>query len=402
LQLKAKVLYLASMAAFMRSFAHVIYVPAQKDILFDFGTTTALFGLTMSLFALVFAVSQLFLGPLVDRFESKRILLVGLSIFTIGSLGGVIAQNIEWLFLVRLLQALGIAAAVIVGLALISDVIPKTERGRAMGVFEIFNAAGAAAGPIIGAFIAVWLGWRVDFILIGFLGFALLLFVYWQLPEHDVIAEKVGLRHMFTILRTPATLGAIALGLVQFYALFTIFTILPPMLSEQMGLDIGAIGLLISLLPIGAMLGSLVGGHISDRIRVRNILIPGSICAVIGYSSLTYLSRTADVNTLIVIIGGIIFLSGISIGFCLPVQLKIMVDHFPSIRGTANGLLIFFRFMGASMAPIITGYLADKYSLTAGFGSAAILLSIGAVMTILLITDKTPTPLSVMIDELHT
>ena len=398
MQLKTKVLYLASMAAFMRSFGQVIYVPAQKDILIDLGITTAMFGLTLSLFALVFAVTQLFLGPLVDRFESKRILLVGMSIFTIGSLGGVIAQNIELLFLVRMLQASGIAAAVIVGLALISDVIPKTERGRAMGVFEIFNAGGAAAGPIIGAFIAVWLGWRVDFLLLGLLGFVLLLFVYWQLPEHNVIAEKVGLRHMFTILRTPATLGAILLGLVQFYALFTIFTVLPPMLSDQMGLDIGAIGLLISLLPIGSMLGSLAGGLISDRIRVRNVLVPGSICAAMGYSFLTYLSRTADINTPIYVIGGIIFLSGVSIGFCLPAQLKIMVDHFPSIRGTANGLLIFSRFMGASMAPVITGYLADKYSVTAGFGSAAILLSIGAVLTILLITDKTPTPVPVRID----
>jgi MFS family permease len=185
---------------------------------------------------------------------------------------------------------------------------------------------------------------------------------------------------------------------VQFYALFTIFTVLPPMLSDQMGLDIGAIGLLISLLPIGSMLGSLAGGLISDRIRVRNVLVPGSICAALGYSFLTYLSRTADINTPLYVIGGIIFLSGVSIGFCLPAQLKIMVDHFPSIRGTANGLLIFSRFMGASMAPVITGYLADKYSVTAGFGSAVIMLSIGAVLTILLITDKTPTPVPVRID----
>jgi MFS family permease len=206
---------------------------------------------------------------------------------------------------------------------------------------------------------------------------------------------------MFTILRTPSTLGAIVLGMVQFYALFTIFTILPPMLSDQMGLNIGAIGLVISLLPVGSMLGSFAGGPVSDRIGVRNVLIPGSICAALGFSLLTYLSKTSDIYTPVYVIGGIIFLSGISIGFCLPAQLKIMVDHFPSIRGTANGLMIFFRFMGASMAPAITGYLADKFSVTAGFGSTAILLSIGAVVTILLITDITPTPIPVRIDELH-
>jgi DHA1 family bicyclomycin/chloramphenicol resistance-like MFS transporter len=386
----------------MRSFAHLIYVPAQKDILIELDITTAMFGLTLSIFALIFAAAQLFLGPLVDRFESKQILLMGISILTIGSFGGAIAQSYGLFLVVRMLQALGIAASVLVGLALISDIIPITGRGKAMGVFEIFNAAGAAAAPILGAFIALWLGWRVNFLLLGFVGVALFIFVYWQLPKHAVIAEKVGLRQMFTILRTPATLGAIVLGTVQFYTLFTVFTILPGMLSGQMGLDIGEIGLLISLLPLGAMIGSLSGGHVTDRIRVRLVLIPGAICAALGFGVLTVLSITADLYTPVYFVGGIIFISGISIGFCLPAQLKIMVDHFPSIRGTANGLLIFFRFMGSSMAPAITGYLADQYSIAAGFASATFLLSIGAFLAILLISDTAHSPVSVRMDELQT
>jgi sugar phosphate permease len=146
----------------------------------------------------------------------------------------------------------------------------------------------------------------------------------------------------------------------------------------------------------------MAGGYISDKFKVRSVLIPGSISAALGYTILAYLSRTADMNTPIIVIGGIIFLSGVSIGFCLPAQLKIMVDYFPSIRGTASGFLLFSRFIGAALAPAVTGYLADKYSLTAGFGSAAILLSLGAVLAILLITDRTPAPVPVLADEPHT
>ncbi len=395
MQLKTKVLYLASLAAFMRSFSQVIYVPSQIDILHDLEMTTALFGLTLSVFALTFAIAQLFLGPVVDRYESKRIMLAGMLLFSIASLGGIFVQSIEAFFLIRTLQALGIAAAVIVGIALISDVIPGSERGRAMGTFEILNAAGAAAGPIIGAFIAIWIGWRMDFLLLGLVGIGLAIFAYWQLPEQAVRTEKVGVREMFTILRNPPTLGATIIGFVQFYALFTVFTLLPLMLNTQFGLGIGSIGLLVSLLPIGAIIGSLLGGRASDRTNIRNVLIPGSLLAAFAFSILTLISRSADQSTPIAIIAGAVITSGFAIGFCLPAQLKIMVDYFPSLRGTVSGLAIFFRFIGAALSPIVSGYLADTFSPTAGYASAAILLTVGAVISILTIREPSPTRVEV-------
>ncbi len=401
MQLKTKVLYLASLVAFMRSFSQVIYVPSQVDILHDLETTTALFGLTLSVFALTFAVAQLFLGPVVDRYNGKRILLAGMLLFSIGSLGGIFVQSIEAFFLIRMLQALGIAAAVIVGIALISDVIPGSERGGAMGTFEIWNAAGAAAGPILGALLAIWIGWRVDFLLLGLLGMVLALFAYWQLPDQAVRTEKVGLREISTILRNPPTLGATIIGFVEFYALFTVFTLLPLMLSKQMGLSTGSIGFLVSLLPIGAIIGSLLGGRASDKTNIRNVLIPGSLLAAFAFSVLTVISRTADQSTPITFIAGAVITSGFAIGFSLPAQLKIMVDYFPSLRGTASGVSISFRFLGATLSPVVTGYLADTFSLTAGYGSAAILLAAGAVISILTIKEPSPTPAEVGIDTIN-
>lgn len=401
MQLKTKVLYIASLAAFMRSFSQLIYVPSQLDILSDLGMTTALFGLTLSIFALTFAIAQLFLGPLVDRYESKRILLAGISLFIIGSLGGAFVQSIGVFFFIRTLQALGIAAAVIVGIALISDIIPDAERGRAMGTFEILNAAGASAGPIIGAFIAIWIGWRVDFILLGLLGILLALFTYWQLPSGSVRSQKVGLREMYIIIRNPPTLGATVIGFVQFYALFTVFTLLPLMLSMNLGLSTGNIGLLVSLLPIGAIIGSLIGGRTADKTNIRNVLIPGSILAALAFSVLTLISKTANPDTPVVYIAIAVITSGFAIGFSLPAQLKIMVDYFPSLRGTASGLSLTFRFIGATLSPVVTGYLADSSGLTAGYGSAVLLLTVGAVISILTIKEPTPSPVESSLEPRH-
>ena len=401
MKLKTKVLYLASLTAFMRSFSQIIYIPSQVDILHDLEMTTALFGLTLSVFALTFSVAQFTLGPVVDRYDGKRILLYGLLVFTMCSMGGFFVQGIGAFFLIRTLQALGLAAAGIVGVALISDVIPGSERGGAMGTFEIMNAAGAAAGPIIGAFIAIWIGWRVDFLLLGLLGIALALLAYWHLPDQPVHTEKVGIREMSTILRNPPTFGATVIGFVQFYALFTVLTLLPLMLSTQLGLSTGKIGLLVSLLPFGAIIGSLLGGRASDKTNIRNVLIPGTLLAACAFGVLTLISRTADQSTPVVFIASTAFVSGFAIGFCLPAQLKIMVDYFPLFRGTASGLTMSFRFIGATLSPVVAGYLADAFSLTAGYGSAVILLTAGAVITIITIKEPTPTPVAIGLDTSH-
>ena len=133
MSLKAKVLYLASMAAFLRPFAHVIYVPSQVAMRQELGTTTSMMGLSLSVYAFVFAVSQILYGPIVDRFDGRRVLLFGMGLFAISSFGLYFASGVEVLLLLRGAQGLGIAAAVIVGLALISDVIPQVSAGAPWG-----------------------------------------------------------------------------------------------------------------------------------------------------------------------------------------------------------------------------------------------------------------------------
>jgi len=74
-------------------------------------------------------------------------------------------------------------------------------------------------------------------------------------------------------------------------------------------------------------------------------------------------------------------------GFCLPVLIKIMVESFPVIRGTAGALQYFARFGGATVAPVLTGFLNDSLGLPAGFGSAAVFIFIGWFIGLFAIKD---------------
>jgi len=386
--LKTKVLYLVSIAAFMRPFAQLIYVPSQVTMSQELGVSLAMIGLTLSVYALVFAFAQIFYGPIVDRFDGKGILLAGMIIFVIGSLGGYLAPNIGLLLLSRSLQGLGIASLVIVSVALISDVFPQSDRGRAMGVFEIFNAIGAAAGPIIGAVIATWLGWREDFLLMTILGAGILGYAYWQLPSQSISGKKVGPSEMVLILRTRATFGSVFHGLIKFYSLFTIFILLPILLTKNLNMGETESGFMTSVLPIGAIFGSFIGGWASDRRKMRPMLLVGTIVAFLGFSFLTYLSWQANSTTPIALIAGCVSICGFAIGFCLPMQLKLMVDYFPDMRATASGLLLFSRMIGATLTPVISGYLAQTYGVAAGFALTSVLLGIAFLVGLFTFYDK--------------
>lgn len=392
--MRTKILYLVSLATFLRSFAQVMYTPSLVTMRGDLETTTVMVALTLSVYGLVLAFAQIAYGPIVDRFNSKSILLISMSVFTLASLGGFLSQGVAQLLVVRALQALGIAAAAAVGIALITDLFPPSERGRAMGVFEVFNAAGAAAGPVIGAAIAIWFSWRVDFLMLAFTGLAVVLFSLWQLPAQSAHAQKVGLTDMFLIARTPPTTGALYLGLVQFYALYTMHTLIPVLLTDRLGLTVGGIGIMLAILPIGAIVGSSLGGRTSDRIGSRPTLLFGSIGTVLSMGALTFLSIAASPTTPFLLVATFVLTLGFSIGICLPVQIKVMVEYFPVMRGTAGSLLYAARFLGAAIAPVLTGYLADQLSLPAGFGSATILLASGALVTFIVISDPAPEPVA--------
>ena len=99
MKLKTKVLYIVSFAAFLRSFAQVIYVPSLATMRSDLNTTTAMIGLTFSIYGLCLAFAQIAYGPIVDRFESKRILLVGLMLYLFGNLVAYFTSGIEMLLL---------------------------------------------------------------------------------------------------------------------------------------------------------------------------------------------------------------------------------------------------------------------------------------------------------------
>ncbi|MFT4259363.1 MFS transporter [Microbacterium sp.] len=102
-------------------------------------------------------------GKLSDVFGRRALIVIGIAIFTAGSLAGALAPTMEWLIFARVLQGAGSGALVILPQAAVADVVPARQRGLYAGILSTVFAAASIAGPFVGGLLAQGPGWRWGF-----------------------------------------------------------------------------------------------------------------------------------------------------------------------------------------------------------------------------------------------
>lgn len=285
----------------------------------DFNVTPATLGWLFTAYALVFGIATTFYGRLGDLYGVRRFLVIGIAIFSAGSLLAAIALNFELLLGARIFQASGAAAIPALGTATIFRVVPAHRRGMAMGYMSAVIASGAGIGPVVGGALADFVSWRALFLIPGVLvliipvllrilpplegaghgrldivggiflgiGIAGLLISVTNLERAGVSSPVVWLPFMVFIVgmtllinrvrsRDDAFIPKVLLEnrnyvLVAITAMFMMMTAmgsmitLPLLLDEVQGIRVGQIGLV--LLPsavVSAILGP-IGGKLADR-----------------------------------------------------------------------------------------------------------------------------------------
>lgn len=114
-------------------------------------------------------------GKLGDLYGRRRMILIGLGLFTLASIFCALAQSMQQLVLARILQGIGAGGMVSVSQAIIGDIVPPRERGRYQGYFSGMYALASVAGPVLGGYMTEYLSWRWVF----WLNLPLGLFAWW-------------------------------------------------------------------------------------------------------------------------------------------------------------------------------------------------------------------------------
>lgn len=172
-----------------------MYLPAFAAIQADLQTPASAVSASLSLFLAGFAAAQLLWGPLSDRYGRKPVLLIGLTIFALGSLGMLWVENAATLLVLRFVQAVGVCAAAVIWQALVTDYYPSQKVNRIFATIMPLVGLSPALAPLLGSWLLVHFSWQAIFATLFAITVVLITpdFEMGEYKRQDLVYEKEDL-----------------------------------------------------------------------------------------------------------------------------------------------------------------------------------------------------------------
>ena len=202
------------------------YLPAFSGIASSLGATPVQMQQTLSSYLFGFAVMNLFHGALSDSFGRRPVVLWGLGVFTLASVGCALANSIGWLVFFRALQGMSAGAGVVISRTIIRDMFPPADAQRVMSQVTIYFGVAPAVAPIVGGFLFVHANWHSIFWFLALIG-GLLWFVNWRVLPESLPASQVQpfeVRHLmrgyWQMVKSPRFMMLVLASGVPFNGMF--------------------------------------------------------------------------------------------------------------------------------------------------------------------------------------
>ena len=184
-----ELLALTSIGAFMAPLDGSIVSVALPVMSPDLGLTFAASMWVQAAYLLATAVLLIPMGRLADQHGRVRFYLLGIAVFTAGSLLAALSMNGAWLITSRVIQGGGAALMVATSAAIVTAVFPPQERGRALGINVMAVYIGLSIGPPLGGILADTLGWRSIFLINLPIGLVVLVWGWMMLPRSERVQD---------------------------------------------------------------------------------------------------------------------------------------------------------------------------------------------------------------------
>lgn len=340
-----------------------LYVPSLPHLPKLLNTDATTVQLTMSINLIAYAIAQLAHGPLADRYGRRQLLMVALCGFIIASLGCAFASSIGGLLAGRFAQGLFSSVPSVVVVLMIRELYLGN---RAVGVMAIHGTAVGlipAIGPLIGGYVFLAAGWRMNFILLALIASLVLALVIRLLPETGV-REALALnpRRIISSYRRLLTHREYLIYMIPLSAVFGGFfafiTAGPFILIDLFKVPTQHYGLAYAALISCYITGSLTANRLAARLAADR-LVQGAIgCALAGGLILLFsvFPREPDLVSVLVGMGIFCFALGLMLASG-PICLLDSADD--DNQGPASALLGAFQLGTASVATLAVGIFYD-------------------------------------------
>lgn len=334
-----------------------IFLPSLPGMTAYFETDYGVMQLAVAGYLGINAILQLLIGPISDRVGRRPVIIAGLVIFLLATLGCLMSTNI-WVFLVfRMFQG-GIVAAMVLSRAVVRDMVPAREAASMIGYVTMGMSVVPMIGPAVGGMLDAGFGWQGSFWALFAAGAAVLWLVWRDLGETaplegrtfgDQFAEYPEL---FTSYRFWGYALAAALSSGAFFA----YLGGAPFVGAQVfGLSPSELGFFFGAPAVGYFTGNFLSGRFSTRIGINRMVFYGSVANAIGHA-INLATLYAGLSTPVTFFG-LMTLMGLGNGMTIPNATAGALSVRPSLAGTASGLAGFLMIGGGAGLSALAGAL---------------------------------------------
>lgn len=382
----------------------------------QFGISTLTYGYLLSAYMWTYAICQIPVGVLLDRFGVKKIGRLGAFVWSMGSFAAATAPTLWFLFPARFLLGVGESPTFPGNAKAIGYWFPKRERSLATAIFDAAAKFANAIGvPIVGLLL-LHFGWRWSFAATGCASFAyfLLFYFYYRNPSEDKKLSAVERRYIVEGGAQPedakaggnqgASLGylirqrkviGLSLGFAAYnYTFYLLLTWMPSYLSMSLHIDLYHSVLYASLPWLVATVTDLaIGGFLVDTLLQRGFSGVRRAVLIVGMMFGVGIFGVASAHTPATAVFWIgLSLAGLAAAAPVAWSIPSLIAPRESV-GRVGGIMNFFSMVASIAAPIFTGYVVDiTHSFKGAFVAAAVFLVIGIAGYIFLLGRIEPIP----------
>jgi DHA1 family bicyclomycin/chloramphenicol resistance-like MFS transporter len=354
--------------------------PAFPAMGADLGADKLAMQQTISVYLVAYALMSVVHGPLSDAIGRRRVILGGLAVFALASVGCALSTDFATLLAFRALQGLSAGVGLIVGRAVIRDVLHGDDAQRLMSQVSMIFGIAPAIAPVIGGWLLGWSRWPLIFWFLVAFSLALLLATWLALPEtHPPEARLVPeprrlLRDYAAIFVNPRFQRLAAAGTFNFGALFLYIASAPAFVLDTLKLDERSFAWFFVPMIGGMMLGAFVSGRMAGRVGGTMQTRTGFACC--GVAMLVNLAYNALAPVPAIPWAVLpMMLNAFGIALVFPILTLAILDMYPRQRGSASSLQ---AFTGLVCNAVIAGVLSPLLS-----GEAVHLATGAAIFTLL-------------------